>query len=195
MQRGVQRGLCIAPPIAPLADQSDGTVHPLRPLHPLQAGSLRELHTRLTPHASPAPSLASQTIFAGTADFELLLEQRSGGTPIDELKGEGAREGARATRQGWVAVVHDPHGRGALVPGEPLPLMLTALRCNRPAAAVTHAVEPCHTRALSLHAGTMGKHGLDCASHWHRRHVGAFDPRRPLPLALALASCQLRLQL
>ena len=34
-------------------------------------------------------------------------------------------------------MVHDPEGRGALVPGTPLPLMLTALRCNRPAAAVS----------------------------------------------------------
>jgi len=34
-------------------------------------------------------------------------------------------------------VVHAPEGRGALVPGTPLPLMLTALRCNRPAAAVS----------------------------------------------------------
>ena len=139
--------------------------------------------------------MSKQTIFASTADFELLLEQKPGGTPVDKLTTEAGREAARACRAGWVAVVHDPDGRGALVPGTPLPLMLTALRCNRPAAAVTHAVEPCHTRALSLHAGTMGKHGLDCASHWHRRHVGAFDPRRPLPLALALASCQLRLQL
>ena len=44
--------------------------------------------------------------------------------------------GRRACRSGWVAVVHDPEARGMLVPGAPLPLMLAALRCNRPAAAV-----------------------------------------------------------
>ena len=82
------------------------------------------------------PHMSKQTIYASNADLELLLEQRPGGTAIDEFKGEATREGARAARAGWVAVIHDPEGRGALVPGEALPLMLTALRCNRPAAAV-----------------------------------------------------------
>ena len=80
--------------------------------------------------------MSKQTIFASTADFNLLLEQKPGGTPVDALTTEAACEAARACRAGWVAVVHDPDGRGALVPGTPLPLMLTALRCNRPTAAV-----------------------------------------------------------
>lgn len=82
------------------------------------------------------PHMTRQLLFASTADLELLLEQRAGGTPVDALPSARAREAARAARIGWVAIVHDPRGRGALVPGEPLPLMLTALRSNRQAAAV-----------------------------------------------------------
>ena len=82
------------------------------------------------------PHMRKQVVFASTADFERLLEHRPGGTPVDDLVSERARDGARACRSGWVAVVHDPEARGMLVPGAPLPLMLAALRCNRPAAAV-----------------------------------------------------------
>ena len=82
------------------------------------------------------PHMRKQVVFASTADFERLLEHKPGGTPVDDLVSERARDGARACRSGWVAVVHDPEARGMLVPGAPLPLMLAALRCNRPAAAV-----------------------------------------------------------
>ena len=82
------------------------------------------------------PHMRKQVIFASTADFERLLEHKPGGTPVDDLVSERARDAARACRSGWVAVVHDPEARGMLVPGAPLPLMLAALRCNRPAAAV-----------------------------------------------------------
>lgn len=46
------------------------------------------------------PHMSKQTIFASTADFELLLEQKPGGTPVDALTTEAGREAARACRAG-----------------------------------------------------------------------------------------------
>ena len=100
-----------------------------------------------------------------------------------------------AARPGSVAIIHDPLGVGALAPGAPLPLMLTALRAGGAGGAGSGAAAKLELQvkradidalnnSLLRQLQAAGRLGL-----WHLSQLFVRSRRRPARLAMALEHC------